>query len=100
MESWALAIDNPYFAITDASGQFTITDVPPGTYRLVAWHPQAGPMASQTVTVEPNGTVAASLSLKAPVGRRTAHQVVENPRFGPGVLGYPLEIVPLVELQR
>jgi hypothetical protein len=100
MESWALAIDNPYYAITDASGQFTLTGVPPGTYRLVAWHPQAGPMAAQMVTVEQNGTVTASLSLKAPVGRRTAHQVVENPRFGPGVLGYPLEIIPLVERQR
>ena len=100
MQSWALAIDNPYYAITDASGQFTLTGVPPGTYRLVAWHPQAGPMAAQMITVEPNGTMTASLSLKAPVGRRTAQQVVENPRFGPGVLGYPLEIVPLVERQR
>jgi hypothetical protein len=99
MESWALAIDNPYYAITDTSGHFTITDVPPGTYRLVAWHPQAGPVAMQVVTVEPNGTVIVALSLKAPVGRRTAHEVVENPRFGPGVLGYPLEIVPLVERQ-
>lgn len=100
MESWAVAIDNPYYAITDASGSFTVTDVPPGTYRLVAWHPQAGLTSAQLVTVAPNGTVNASLSMKAPVGRRTAHEVVENPRFGPGVLGYPLDIVPLVERQQ
>lgn len=100
MESWALAIDNPYYAITDASGRFTITDVPPGTYRLVAWHPQAGLVSAQMVTVEPNGTVTAALSLKAPAGRRTAHEVVENPRFGPGVLGRSVEIVPLVERQQ
>ncbi len=100
MESWALAIDNPYYAITDASGQFTITGVPPGTYRLVVWHPQAGPVTATMVTVKPNGTVTTALSLKAPTGRRTAHEVVENPRFGPGVLGRPVQIVPLVEHQQ
>ncbi|MBM4123962.1 MAG: carboxypeptidase regulatory-like domain-containing protein [Nitrospira sp.] len=99
MESWALAIDNPYYAITDVSGAFTIADVPPGTYRLVAWHPQAGLVSDRMVTVEPNGTVTAALSLKAPGRHRTAHEVVENPRFGPGVLGRPVEIVPIVERQ-
>ena len=100
MESWALAIDTPYYAITDGSGRFTISDVPPGTYRLVAWHPQAGPPVEQVVTVEPNGRVTASLSLRAPVGRRTAHEVMDNPRFGPGSLGRPIDIVPLVERQQ
>lgn len=100
MESWALAIDTPYYAITDGSGRFTISDVPPGTYRLVAWHPQAGPPVEQVVTVEPSGRVTASLSLRAPVGRRTAHEVMDNPRFGPGSLGRPIDIVPLVERQQ
>ena len=100
MESWALAIDNPYYSITDASGRFTITDVPPGTYRLVVWHPQVGTMAEQRLTVEPGGRATADLSLRAPTGRRTAHEVVDNPRFGLGALGRPIEIVPLVEQQR
>ncbi|TAJ27294.1 MAG: carboxypeptidase regulatory-like domain-containing protein [Nitrospirae bacterium] len=100
MESWALAIDNPYYAITDASGAFTIADIPSGTYRLVAWHPQAGLVSDQVVTVEPNGTVTTALSLKAPGKHRTAHEVVENPRFGPGSLGRSVEIVPIVERQR
>ncbi|WP_447973408.1 carboxypeptidase-like regulatory domain-containing protein [Nitrospira sp. Kam-Ns4a] len=100
MESWALAMDNPYYAITDGAGRFTISNVPPGTYRLIAWHPQAGPPATRAVTVEPDGHVEVSLALRAPTGRRTSLQVVENPRFGPGVLGKPIEIVPLVELQQ
>lgn len=100
MESWALAIDSPYYAITDAAGGFTITDVPPGTYRLVVWHPQAGPAVERWVTIEPNGRAEVSLALRAPGGRRSGLQVMDNPRFGPGVLGRAIDIVPLVELQQ
>lgn len=34
-----MAITNPYFAKTDEQGRFTMADVPPGTYKLVIWHP-------------------------------------------------------------
>jgi hypothetical protein len=29
---------HPYYAVTDESGTFELTDVPPGDYELVAWH--------------------------------------------------------------
>src|ERR1700685_4704397 len=29
---------HPYYAVTDESGAFELTDVPPGEYALVAWH--------------------------------------------------------------
>ncbi|HTM87313.1 MAG TPA: hypothetical protein VL155_03870 [Terriglobales bacterium] len=29
---------NPYYAVTDESGHFELSDVPAGTYTLVAWH--------------------------------------------------------------
>jgi uncharacterized protein (DUF983 family) len=38
MRAWIVVRDNPYFAVTDESGRFRITDVPPGRYRLAAWH--------------------------------------------------------------
>lgn len=99
MESWAVAVTNPYYEITDSSGAFAISNVPPGTYRLVAWHPYVGSLEERIVTVEPKGLARVNLSLQAPVGRRTAYEVIEPPRFGPEALGRPLKIDPLVEHQ-
>ncbi len=100
MESWAFVVRNPYYDITNPTGAFAIDHVPPGTYRLIAWHPQTGPFQERIVTVPPKGLAVVNLSLQAPLGRRTAYEVMENPRFGAGILGRPLEIVPFVEHQR
>ncbi len=51
MESWGMAVDNPYFAITKADGTFSLRDVPPGDYTLMAWHPGVGRMTEKKVTV-------------------------------------------------
>jgi hypothetical protein len=51
MEGWLYVVDNPYYAVTAADGKFSITDVPPGDYKLVAVQPFTGPMEfSVTVT--------------------------------------------------
>ena len=52
---------NPYFAKTDEQGRFTMTDVPPGTYTLVVWHPYIRTAIEQTVTIGPKGTVQANI---------------------------------------
>ena len=31
-------VPHPYYAVTDESGRFELTDVPPGQYEIVAWH--------------------------------------------------------------
>jgi Carboxypeptidase regulatory-like domain len=38
MNAEMLVIPHPYYAVTDESGRFELTDVPPGEYELVAWH--------------------------------------------------------------
>jgi plastocyanin len=50
MEGWIYVVDNPYYAITGADGKFSITDVPPGNYTLVAVQSLTGPV-QQSVTV-------------------------------------------------
>ena len=50
MEGWIYVVENPYYAVTGADGKFSITDVPPGDYKLVAVQPFTGPVETQ-VTV-------------------------------------------------
>jgi hypothetical protein len=80
MESWGLAVDNPYIAITQADGTFLLRDVPPGDYTLVAWHPGVGTMTEQKVTVPAKQMVKADFVFESPKGRRSAHEIEENPQ--------------------
>ncbi|MDH5667337.1 MAG: carboxypeptidase regulatory-like domain-containing protein [Nitrospira sp.] len=50
MQSWLYVVTSPYYAISDREGGFTIDQVPPGQYELIAWHPALG-LKRQTVTV-------------------------------------------------
>jgi outer membrane lipoprotein-sorting protein len=56
MLGFIIVLQNPYFDLTDKSGNFEIKDVPAGTYKLMAWHEKLQPV-SQQVTVEPGKTV-------------------------------------------
>ncbi|MDH5348477.1 MAG: carboxypeptidase regulatory-like domain-containing protein, partial [Nitrospira sp.] len=78
MESWGVAVSNPYFAKTDEQGRFTLTDVPPGTYKLVVWHPYVRSTTEQTVIIGPKGTVDTQLVVPAPTGRLYANEVLDH----------------------
>ena len=55
MQNWGYAIDNPYYAVTDQDGRFSIGELLPGTYNVKAWHPILG-VQERELTVEPNDT--------------------------------------------
>lgn len=38
MNAEMMVVSHPYYAVTDESGRFELTDVPSGTYQIVAWH--------------------------------------------------------------
>ena len=63
MEAWIYVVDNPYYALTDENGKFTITDVPPGEYELVAIQSSTRPV-NQKVTVTAGKPTTLSLELK------------------------------------
>jgi hypothetical protein len=63
MEGWVYVVDNPYYAITGADGKFSITDVPSGTYKLVAVQSVTGPN-EQTATVVAGKPTSLTIELK------------------------------------
>jgi hypothetical protein len=63
MLAWIYAADNPYYAVTAKDGTFTITDVPPGSYTLVAWQESTGEM-ELPVTVNAKQAVQLPIELK------------------------------------
>ena len=38
MNGEMIVASHPYYAVTDSDGNFSLTDVPPGQYEIVAWH--------------------------------------------------------------
>lgn len=50
MSAWICVMDTPLFSITRDAGTFEITNVPPGEYKLVAWHELFG-RRETTITV-------------------------------------------------
>jgi len=64
MQGHGLAVKNPYYAITELDGTFTIKDLPAGTHRIKAWHPILGEKV-QDVTVAANSTTSLRFSFEA-----------------------------------
>jgi plastocyanin len=51
MEGYVVALQNPFFAVSDKGGHYEIANVPPGSYTLAVWHPKAK-AAPKPVTVD------------------------------------------------
>lgn len=67
MAAWVVVVDTPFHARTDAQGQARLDAVPPGAYRLRAWHagvPEGRAPAPVSLTVSA-GDASAELTLPA-----------------------------------
>ena len=54
MKAWIIVTEHPYYALTDADGQFRLENVPEGSYRIRAWHEELGKHPVQEVVVTTN----------------------------------------------
>ena len=48
MNAEMMVVQHPYYAVTDQSGKFELTNVPAGEYQLVAWHEGWGIVSRET----------------------------------------------------
>lgn len=62
MSCIVLVRDNPYFASTNTRGNYRIADVPPGRYKLRAWHERL-PSQVKEITVPETGEVKVDFTL-------------------------------------
>jgi Carboxypeptidase regulatory-like domain len=63
MLGWIHVADNPYYAVSARDGSFTLTNVPPGSYTLVAWQQYAGTV-EVPVTVKAKEVAPVTVELK------------------------------------
>lgn len=83
LQTRALVVENPYYAITDAQGRFSIDGVPPGTYEVMAWHPFI-PAKKGTATIASNGETKIDFEFESKDIRRKLYQDdLEGYRFQP-----------------
>jgi plastocyanin len=65
MEAFINVASNPFFAVSDPEGHFTIKGLPPGTYTIVAVHEKLG-QKTATVTVGSKQTANQDFTYSAP----------------------------------
>lgn len=66
MLGYIYVVDSEWFAVSDAEGQLSIKDVPPGEYQLQVQHPRlSGAPMLQTLTIESAATHRQNLNLPA-----------------------------------
>lgn len=52
MGAWILVLPHPFHDATGRSGTFELPKLPPGSYRLVAWHGELGSVERAVVLRE------------------------------------------------
>lgn len=64
MRGYIAVFKHPYFAVTGKDGGFDLSNLPPGTYTIKAWHEKLG-TTTQTVTIGANETKEISFVFKS-----------------------------------
>lgn len=83
LQTRAFMVDNPYYTVTDSEGRFTIKDIPPGRYDVIAWHPFI-PSQKGTITVKADRETQLDFEFNGKdEGRKLYEQDIQGYRFQP-----------------
>lgn len=63
MKSWLAVMPHPYFAVSAMNGSYSIPNLPPGQYTIVAWHEKYG-QQEQQITVGAKESKAVDFTFK------------------------------------
>ncbi len=63
MTAWIVVHDNPFLAVTDAKGEFSIAGVPAGEYEARIWH-ELGKLGKATVKVADGGEATVTVAVE------------------------------------
>ncbi len=81
LQTHAYLVQNPYYTASDANGNFSIENVPPGTYEVVAWHPYI-PSQKGTITIPQKGEATLDFDFNGKDEKRKLyHDDIEGYRF-------------------
>jgi len=78
MQGNVLVVDNPYYAVTDENGKFSITDLPPGKYSVKIWHEYVGEMTRELTVAAKSGTEL-NMDLKDLLANKLAPAITSAP---------------------
>lgn len=93
MQSWGMAVTNPYYAVTPADGGFKIDQIPTGRYHLIAWHPLM-PVQAREVTIEAGGAASMDFEFNAADVSIPLHDLQEGYRFDTVLLPHQINSQP------
>jgi plastocyanin len=72
MTSFGVVTDHPYFTVSAADGTFKLDKLPPGKYKLEAWHSTFG-SKTQDIEVADGKPVSVNISFNADTDKRAAN---------------------------
>ena len=81
LQTHAYLVQNPYYTVSDSEGNFSIENIPPGTYEVIAWHPFIAPQKGM-ITIPEKGETNLNFDFNGKDEKRKLyHDDIEGYRF-------------------
>lgn len=98
MSAVVVVVDTPYFAVSDARGEFVIPQAPPGRYQLNSWEEHCSSKTlnelSRQISIEENSVSLGSVHLQESDKPITVHLNKYGKQYDPDVFSSPLYVQP------